>query len=216
MNYLLITNNDRLISKYEGKIDIENSIMLGIEKKEKYEFIIVDEDNFKFESIETLNKLKKKIVILGYNPIKKHLFINKEVFNIDEIDHLLSNENIEGDVLNVDVNEDEDEEKIKSKDKKILELYEKLTNEGKDFEQGVEEFIELEYEEKRTIFLMLPPATLKKVKRNKEIKQDYKKFSNESKGENEQKTNNCSKIFADIKVILNKLNFTKHKQNGSD
>lgn len=210
MNYLLITNNDRLISKYEGKIDIVNSIVLGIEEEEKYEFIIVDEDNLKIESIETLNQLKNKVVILGYNPIKNYLFINKEVFSIDEIDHLLSKEYIEGE------NSNADEEKIKIKDKKILELYKKLINERNDFEQGVEEFIKLEYEEKRTIFLMLPPATLKKVKRNKEIKQDYKEFLNENKGKNKHKNNNCRKIFTDVKAILSKLNFTRHKYNGSD
>lgn len=101
MKILLITNNERLINRHLNEVNIINSILLGVNDCDSYDYIIIDEQNLEIETncLDQLEIIKNKIAILGYTPYKNYIFIHKEEFNIENIELYFHNLHYESDEI---------------------------------------------------------------------------------------------------------------------
>lgn len=102
MNILLITNDKTLIQA-NHIYDIENSIIVGIQMLDEYDYLAIDEKNLYIEenTLETLDSFTNKVIILTSSSYKNFITISKYDFingdfelNTYEKTFNTSNENI--------------------------------------------------------------------------------------------------------------------------
>lgn len=177
LRLLLVTNNASIISMTNQKIDIENSILMGIEKEKEneYDYLIIDEDNLIIEDEQLLTPYKHKIAILGYTYATDYMFIDKDNFDINEIETYFEGSQEHNDT-SPNNNEHDDYNEIIEKDQIILDVYNKLTAQDATLSTIGQEFNSLSDDIKQTLFLMLPKNTLSYMLKDKSIKSDYRRL----------------------------------------
>lgn len=178
MDILLITNDINLIEKTEAIADIENSIIVGIEKikKKEYKYILIDEENFILESkyVHLLDLNKGNIAILGYNMFDEFLVINKDDFSIYNMEIYFED---------IEYFPPEDEDILSEDDyEKNLELnliLEKLLDPNIDIEIILKEMELLEKEHLYELFYFMPTAAKERLLKthNNKIKNLYRIYS---------------------------------------
>ncbi|MCK9470656.1 MAG: hypothetical protein M0Q88_02755 [Bacilli bacterium] len=129
MKALLVTNDLELINKYENELDITNTLILCLEIEKEYDAIIIDENNLYLEKKEAkrLKDIKEKICIIGYKNQGEYLQINKEEFDIDDIEIYFSKESLLTPIYSDETN---------AEDIEILKYMEKIIDEQELKEVG--------------------------------------------------------------------------------
>ncbi|MCQ4924828.1 hypothetical protein NE686_17130 [Tissierella carlieri] len=171
MNKLLITNNNSIIDKYQHHIDIINSILLGADIWDYYDYIIIDEQNIEIEEIELsqIIPIKNKVAILGYTPIDDFIFINKEEFNVYNIEYYFQE---------IEDNEDEPsslEETINEIELEKIKYMGIILDKTNDLKKDINDLKNLDYSFREELYRCLPTVAKKRVikESNISIKIDF-------------------------------------------